>query len=56
VPLFADDDVVMDEKRLGRGHDLLGHLNIGPRGRGIARGVTMAVADSSSARLTTSRT
>jgi hypothetical protein len=38
MPLLADDDVVVhqDAERLGGGDDLLGHLDIGARGRGIA--------------------
>ena len=62
MALLADEDVVVHyhPERLGSGHDLLGDLDIGTgRGR-VARRMmctsTMAVADSSSARFTTSRT
>ena len=62
MALLADDDVVMhhDAEILRRRDDLLGHLDIGAGRRRVAGGVivqsTIAVADSSSARFTTSRT
>jgi hypothetical protein len=41
VPLLADDDVIVhgDAERRGYGDDLLRHLHIGVRRRGIARRV-----------------
>ena len=43
MALLADDDVVVDHdpERLGRAHDLLGHLDIGLWRGGVARGVVM---------------
>ena len=41
MPVLADDDVVVhrDAERLGDIDDRLGHLDVGARGRRIARGV-----------------
>ena len=43
MALLADDDVVVhqDAERLRGGDDLLGHLDIGARRRGVARGVVV---------------
>ena len=48
MALLADDDVVVDQdsERLGRGHDLAGHLDVGARRRGVARRVSAAARTS----------
>ena len=57
----ADDDVVVDGDPEGLRHldDVAGHLDVGRGGGGIPRGMVVdedeALAESSSARLTTSR-
>src|ERR1700730_13694207 len=43
VPLPGDDDVVMDSnaEQLANLDDLLAHIDVGPRWRGVARGVVV---------------